>query len=206
MKIRLDKNEKEILLSYIGTYINTLKMDSGTAKKTAKSLIIIAKERAIREGIYDLPPDYWKEIFKMEQDNIDNDFTRYYKRARKDGVKDEDIIYLFETHPVERFILQETQNLINTNAFITAMEDKSKTFEEATEFVRKHFPTYGNPLIKFDYGGDEDSALPLEFIFKVNKNIFSYPVNLKLKEELPRFSSFNAYIRFLARNDNLGTL
>lgn len=204
--MRLDNNEKTILQSYINTYTNTLGMDSRTAKKAAKDIIINAKRSAINEGVYNLPPDYWKEIFKMEEDKIDNKFTKYYARARKDGVKDEDIIYLFKTHPVERYMMVETQGLININAHITAMEDRGKSFKEATEFVRKHFPSYGNPLIELDYGGSEDRYLPYELIFKVNRNVFSYPISDKLKDNLKKFSSFNAYVRFLARNDKLGTL
>jgi len=201
----LNNAEKIILNSYIKTYINSLKMDTKTAKEVAKANIIKAKETAIKEGIYNLPSDYWKEIFNMERNNVDNAFTRYNKKAREDGVKDEDFIYLWETHPVERFMLQETQNIININAHLTALGE-GKTNQEATDIVRKNFPTYGNPNIKCNYGTEEDSPLPLEFVFKVNKNIISNPNSDKLKEELKNFSSFNAYVRYLARGDRLGNL
>jgi len=204
--MRLNRIEKEIMLSYVNSYVGSLKMDLKTAKQAAKGNIVKAKETAIKEGLYDLPADYYKKIFRMENNNVDNKFTRYYKEARKDGVKDEDIIYLWETYPVERFMLQETQNLININVFLTAMGE-GKTEQEATETVRKNFPTYGNPLIKVEYGSYEDNALPLEFIFKVNKNVLPKLVHdFKLKEELEKFSSFNAFIRYLARNDKLGSL
>ncbi|MBM3703437.1 MAG: hypothetical protein FJW63_10750 [Actinobacteria bacterium] len=147
----LNNAEKIILNSYIKTYINSLKMDTKTAKEVAKANIIKAKETAIKEGIYNLPSDYWKEIFNMERNNVDNAFTRYNKKAREDGVKDEDFIYLWETHPVERFMLQETQNIININAHLTALGE-GKTNQEATDIVRKNFPTYGNPNIKCNYG------------------------------------------------------
>ncbi len=197
--------EKKIMLSYVNTYINYLKMDKRTANQAAKMNIVKAKEVAIKEGFYDLPPDYWKEIFEMEKNNIENVWTKYYKRARKDGVKDEDIIYLWETYPVERIMLQETQNLINMTAMLTALE-RGKTMEQAAETVRKNFPTYGNPNEKSEYGTEEDNPLPLEFIFKVNKNIISGINSEEHKEALKEFSSFNAYIRFLARNDKLGEL
>lgn len=204
--MRLNRIEKEIMLSYVNSYVGSLKMDLKTAKQAAKGNIVKAKETAIKEGLYDLPADYYKEIFRMENNNVDNKFTRYYKEARKDGVKDEDIIYLWETYPVERFMLQETQNLININVHITALHE-GKTHAEATKRVRKNFPTYGNPLIKTEYGSYEDNALPLEFIFKVNKNILPKLVyDFKLNEELEKFSSFNAFIRYLARNDKLGKL
>jgi hypothetical protein len=199
----LNQDEKKILQSYVDTYINSLKMDSKTAKQVAKMNIVKSKERAISEGLYDLPADYWKEIFEMEKNNIDNFWTKYYKRARKDGVQDEDIIYLWETYPVERFMLQETQNLINMNVMLTAL-NQGKTMEQATETVRKNFPTYGNPNEKTEYGTEEDNPLPLEFVFKVNKNIISGIDSAKHKEALKEFSSFNACIRFLARNDKLG--
>ena len=204
--MRLNRIEKEIMLSYVNSYVGSLKMNLKTAKQAAKGNIVKAKEIAIKKGVYDLPADYYKEIFRMENNNVDNKLTRYYKEARKDGVKDEDIIYLWETYPVERFMLQETQNLININVFLTAMGE-GKTEQEATETVRKNFPTYGNPLIKIEYGSYEDNALPLEFIFKVNKNVLPKLVHdFKLKEELEKFSSFNAFIRYLARNDKLGSL
>jgi len=204
--MRLNRIEKVIMLSYVDSYVNSLKMDLKTAKQSAKGNIIKAKETAIKEGLYDLPADYYKEIFRMENNNIDNEFTRYYKEARKDGVKDEDIIYLWETYPVERFMLQETQNLINLNVMLTALH-QGKTMEEATKTVRKNFPTYGNPLIKIEYGSYEDNALPLEFIFKVNKNVLpKLEYDFKLKEELEKFSTFNAFIRYLTRNDKLGKL
>ncbi len=204
--MRLNRIEKEIMLSYVNSYVGSLKMNLKTAKQAAKGNIVKAKETAIKEGLYDLPTDYYKEIFRMENNNVDNKLTRYYKEARKDGVKEEDIIYLWETYPVERFMLQETQNLININVFLTAMGE-GKTEQEATETVRKNFPTYGNPLIKIEYGSYEDNALPLEFIFKVNKNVLPKLVHdFKLKEELEKFSSFNAFIRYLARNDKLGSL
>jgi len=204
--MRLNRIEKEIMLSYVNSYVGSLKMNLKTAKQAAKGNIVKAKETAIKEGLYDLPADYYKEIFRMENNNVDNKLTRYYKEARKDGVKDEDIIYLWGTYPVERFMLQETQNLININVFLTTMGE-GKTEQEATETVRKNFPTYGNPLIKIEYGSYEDNALPLEFIFKVNKNVLPKLVHdFKLKEELEKFSSFNAFIRYLARNDKLGSL
>jgi hypothetical protein len=56
--------------------------------------------------------------------------------------------------------------------------------EQATETVRKNFPTYGNPNKKFEYGTEDDNSLPLEFIFKVNKNIISGVDSDKHKEEL----------------------
>jgi hypothetical protein len=96
-------------------------MDTSTASQVAKTNIIKAKETAIKEGFYNLPADYWKEIFEMEKKNIESVWTKYYKTARKDGVKDEDIIYLWETYPVERFMLQETQNIINMNVMLTAL-------------------------------------------------------------------------------------
>lgn len=201
----LNNAEKIILNSYIKTYINSLKMDPKTAKQAAKTNIIRAKETAIKEGVYNLPSDYWKEIFNMEKNNIDNDFTRYIKKAREDGVKDEDFIYLWETYPVERYMLQETQNIININAHLTALGE-GKTNQEATEIVRKNFPTYGNPDIKSSYGTEEDNFLPLEFVFKINKNVISNSNSNRLKEELKNFNSFNAYIRYLAREDRLGKL
>ncbi len=203
--MRLDRNEKAILLSYINTYTNTLGMDLRTAKKTAKINIIISKQIAINEGFYGLPPDYWKEIFKMEKENKDDYRTKRYKRARQDGVKDEDIVYFFETHPVERYMMNETQSLININAKITGLKE-GQSSEESTRFIRKNFPSYGDPLTELTYGGEEDRLLPHELIFKVNKNIFSYPISDKLKDNLKKFSSFNAYVRFLARNDKLGTI
>ena len=201
----LNNIEKKIMQSYIKTYINDLKMDTRTANQFAKTNIVKAKEIAIKEGFYNLPADYWKEIFEMEKKNIESIWTKYYKTARKDGVKDEDIIYLWETYPVERIMLQETQNLINMNVMLTALNQGS-TMEQANETVRKNFPTYGNPNTKFEYGTEDDNALPLEFIFKVNKNIISGINSDKHKEALKEFSSFNAYIRFLAENDKLGKL
>lgn len=201
----LNNAEKIILNSYIKTYIDSLKMDPKIAKKAAKGNIIKAKETAIKEGIYNLPSDYWKEIFNMERNNVDNAFTRYNKKAREDGVKDEDFIYLWETHPVERFMLQETQNIININVHLAALGE-GKTNQEAAEIVRKNFPTYGNPSIKYNYGTEEDNPLPLEFVFKVNKNVISNSNSDKFKEELKSFSSFNTYIRYLAKEDRLGKL
>ena len=201
----LNNDEKIIFNSYINTYMNSLKMDPKVAKKAAKTNIVKAKKTAIREGIYNLPSDYWKEIFDMEKNKIDNKFTRYNRRAREDGVKDEDFIYLWETHPVERVMLQETQNMININAHLTALGE-GKTSQEATEIVRKNFPTYGDPNIRSNYGTEDDNLLPIEFVFKVNKNVISNPNSDKLKEELKNFSSFNAYIRYLAKEDRLGKL
>ncbi len=201
----LNNDEKIIFNSYINTYMNSLKMDPKAAKKAAKTNIVKAKEIAIKEGFYNLPADYWKEIFEMEKNNVKNVWTEYYKRARKDGVKDEDIIYLWETHPVERVMLQETQNMININAHLTALGE-GKTSQEATEIVRKNFPTYGNPNIRPNYGTEDDNLLPIEFVFKVNKNIISGTNSDKHKEALKEFSSFNAYIRYLAKEDRLGKL
>ena len=203
--MRLNNIEKKLMLSYIKSYKNNLKTNNWTAKQTTKINMIIAKENAIKEGVYNLPVDYWKEIFKMEKNGVDNHCTQYYKRAREDGVKNEDFIYLWETYPVERYMLQETQNTINITAALTAL-DQGKTTKQAKEIVRKNFPTYGNPFHRSTYGNEEDKALPIEFVFKVNKNIISGVDVEKHKEALKEFNSFNAYIRFLARNDRLGKL
>ena len=203
--MRLNNIEKKLMLSYIKSYKNNLKTNNWTAKQTTKINMIIAKENAIKEGVYNLPVDYWKEIFKMEKNGVDNHFTQYYKKAREDGVKNEDIIYLWETYPVERYMLQETQNTINITAALTAL-DQGKTMEQAKEIVRKNFHTYGNPFHGSKYGNEEDKALPIEVVFKVNKNIISGVDLEKHKEALKEFNSFNAYVRFLARNDRLGRL
>lgn len=201
----LNNNEKIILNSYIKSYINSLKMEPKIAKQAAKQNIIKSKERALKANLYYLPHDYWKQIFEMEKNNIENLFTISCKLARNDGAIDEDIIYYWETYPVERFMIQETQGLINMNALITALK-QGKSKQESVEIVRKNFPSWGDPRTKLDYGTAQDSYLSPELIFRVNKNVISGANVIALKEELKNFSSFNAFIRYLAREDRLGKL
>ena len=202
--MRLNRIEKELMIRYIDIYVNSLKMDKRTAKQAVKQNIIEAKRNAIKEGVYNLPPDFWKEIFRMEKENDDNFWTKYYKKAREDGVKDEDIIYCWETYPAERYLVKEMQDLININAFLTAF-DKYKSEDKATEIVRKTFPTYGNPNIENEYGTEEDNALPGELIPKVTK-LLSTSDAPKLRKEASKFSSFNAFVRYLAKEDRLGKI
>jgi len=204
----LNNVEKKILNKYIDTYINKLKIDRRTAEGMVKANIIKAKETAIREGVYNLPPDYWKEIFKMEKDNIDNDFTRYYKRAREDGVNDTDIIAWWETYPVERYLEVKTQELIVvdrlTSELVADIEeiDDEELENQLDEIARENYPIYGNILEKSDTGIDADRDLPRELIFRVNV-LLSRPGAQKLRKEAQKFSSFNAFIRYLAKEDRL---
>jgi hypothetical protein len=199
----LNRMEKELLNSYFYTYRNTLGMETKTAKQAAKMNVIVSKDTAIKEGVYSLPSDYWKVIFEMEKNNSNNLWVKYYTRARNDGVNDDDIIYFWETYSVERYMMQETQNIININAMLTAL-NRGKTMDEASAIVRKKFPTYGNPSIKSDFGTEDDNFLPLELVFRVNKNIIT---NLKnFQYEIEKHSSFNAFIRSMARTNMLGKL
>lgn len=166
--------------------------------KTAESLLDLAIEESKK---FNLPANMGDNMLEKEKD--DEKMHRFLEKARKEGVRDEDIRWWWNSNDVERMMMLKFDELNRMVLFRKVVEEDGKTSEEAGAVVRKYHPIYGNPEDTTHTQG-EDRPLREELKNRINIYVEKQGVdNSDFKKQLDSFSTFNALVRKEIRKGNI---
>lgn len=140
--------------------------------------------------------------------------AEHFEWAKSEGATDEDIIWWWNLAPIEKVIIQDVDAAYRRGAVLTFL-DNGLNGEEAMNEIKLAYATYTEktPDVLSMSPGDkevflsEDRMLPVELhnrvdIYVTNNN--SDPSSLlAMKKEKDGFSSFNAWARYLIKNNRL---
>lgn len=144
-----------------------------------------------------LKPKRGDELLKIEKKHENFDIMYVFGELRKQGVTDEDIRAWWNMPDEQHMELMQHCDNVKVAAF-KALLDEGFSKKEAILKLKKGYPIY--EIYKAGVMHDmKDDNLPYELLPRVNKYFNSLaPDKLnRLKEDVNRLSSMNAYIRDL---------
>jgi hypothetical protein len=195
--------EKKLLEHYT-QFFSTMGLPD--AKKTAKNMLDKAIESSKKQGTYDLPPNMGDIILgkanpkDIKSEKMAGYIRKYLSAKRKDGVKDEDILWWWNLYDVERNIMLAVDEFHRIALFIKVLQETGND-KEAGKQVWKHHPSYtaGDPKnekLFIEGHTEKDLPLPIELKYRVNIYIEKMSQNPDvIKKNIEESSSFNALIR-----------
>lgn len=195
--------EKQLLEYY--TQLFTA-MGVPDAPKTAREILDRAIENSKKQGTYDLPPNMGDIILgranpkDIKSEKMAGYIRKYLPAKRKDGVKDEDILWWWNLYDVERSIMLVVDEFYRMVSFIEALEETGND-KEAIKRVWKYHPSYtiGDPKderIVIEGHTEKDLPLPIELKNRVNIYIERMSQSPDVyKKAIEESSSFNALVR-----------
>ena len=185
--------EKKLEEIYMPLFQTMMCLSLSQAKKHFRSVLQQAKADSINEGTSDLPSNYGD--IRLEKESTNEEIKAIFTKLRKEGVRNEDIRWWWNTHDLERRMMVEV-DVITRMALFTKLKEEGRTPEEASKVVRKAHPMFGDPN-DTTYTSGKDTPLPIEFKDRINiyveKRISTNPE--QFKKDIEVSSTFNALIR-----------
>ncbi len=132
-------------------------------------------------------------ILREQESNIE--YQRIVWLARTDGASDADIAAWYNLHEYERRLMIGMDELARTAHFLEII-DRGQTPEEASAWVHKIYPFYGDPSDTSAAKGD-DRPLPCALKDRVNRYLEKWVSSdpATLKQKMAQHQTFNALIR-----------
>ena len=208
---KYNKIEKELLETYSQTFSSIGMPDP---KKSARESLDKAIEDSKKQRTYDLPPNMGDIILgkaiaeDKKAEKISAYMQKHLSAKRKDGVKDEDILWCWNLYDVERFLMLTVDEFHRMVLFIEVLKETDSA-DEAGKQVWKFHPSYtmGDPKNeKPSIKGHTEKDLPLPIELKDRVNIYIEKMNQnpsKIKKDIELSSSFNALVRKEIKNGNI---
>ncbi|PJC01578.1 MAG: hypothetical protein CO073_03300 [Candidatus Komeilibacteria bacterium CG_4_9_14_0_8_um_filter_36_9] len=187
-----DKLEK----LYIDMFVS-MGMSYSEAKQSVKQMIEESKENVKQSGEDKLPPDFVDRLLTEPR------FKHKLEVGRKEGVRDEDVRWWFNMHPIERQMMMKMDEFHKTTLVVSLLQD-GKEMEEALRQVEKYHPIFGDPENTKKQKG-ENRPLPEQLKDRINIYIEKRATNNpeQYKKDIENSSSFNALIRKEIKAGNL---
>jgi hypothetical protein len=150
------------------------------------------------EGVPVAPPNYGDLIVQGAEENPE--LRSLVANLRKHGVRDQDIRWWYNKHPLEHKCVAFLHNSTRLAMWLTQQE-KGVSAAEATINIYRHFPRIGNPDDP-NWGGEVrpmltevDRPLPVELLGVIDKFLASHSNDATFLSRLSRSSSLNAFVR-----------
>lgn len=189
--------EKQLVEMYATMKSSLLGISKREAEKMASDMLMVAKKRMKESKQDKLPPNFGN--FLLEQERKDPTCMMI---KRQEGVQDEDILWLWNMHPLERCMMEVDDENARLAAFMKFCQEGMSS-EDAAGKVKKLHPFYGVPEGTKHTNGD-DRHLPPELKDRINKWINKHMRNQELfKNKLQQYSTMNAFIRAEIRSGNI---
>jgi len=183
--------EKELFEIYVNNKKNTIGISENKAKEMVRDMLKQAKQK-VSQAKEDRLPENFGTLMLQNEKNDPKHINLHIKRSN--GVRDDDVLWLWNMHPLERRMIEIDDEATKMVAFMSYTE-KGLTSEEATKKMRKYFIYYGDPTDTKKYLGD-DKPLPPELKNRINEWLESNSNDQKtFKSKLEEFSTMNAFIR-----------
>jgi hypothetical protein len=167
----------------------------GIGAKKAKELLATFLKESIREskldGTYNRPLNYGHILLNQEKSN--REAQRLIQIKKSEGVRDEDILWYWNLHEVERRILDKI-DIFHRTALYFEYVSKGLSQDDAVKKMFKFRPKWG-----FESGpsSNNDKPLPPELMDRVNRYVIKRSgTNIdSFRLDCEKFTSFNALIR-----------
>jgi hypothetical protein len=196
------ETEKRLESQYVSFFMESMSMPEDIAREIFKAFAEEQKEAARREGTDRLPESFGDILLQSEK--TDEKVRNAFAPKRADGVTDEDIIFWWNMHDLERRMICKVDEMNRILLFEKLMQDSEITEPEAARLVAKRFPIYGDPehLVLETV---EDRPLPFELKWRVNHYISERTQDDtdRFKQEVEASTSLNAVLRKALREKKL---
>jgi hypothetical protein len=177
-------------------------ISSSEAQNTARDLLNLAKEECQKEGTLNLLQNFGNIL--LERESTDEKIKSMLAKRRKEGVRDEDIRWWWNMHPLERKMMLKFDDVNKLSVFTRIRKEEGLNEEEAAKEVRKFHVIYGEPDDTPHTVG-EDRPLPEELKDRINIYIIkkSTTDQEKYKKEIEGSSTLNALLRKEIKKGNI---
>ena len=199
--------EKQLEELYIPIFQKTMGMSLDQAKKHFQDMFQLAKEESSKGNTKNLPQNYGDLL--LEAEPTDKKTKEMLAKKRIEGVRDEDIIWWWNMHDYERWMIIKVDENSRMALFIDEIAKSDADSEEeasleATKKIRKFFPMFGDPDDTTHTKGN-DRPLPYELKDRINIYIEKYKKKdpNMLKKVIENSSTFNSLIRNEIKSGNL---
>jgi len=194
---RLEEQYTEILAEMMG-------MPEKEARETAQEMLAQAIKETKEEGTYDQPVGIGKRLLeKIKQNEASGDAMQYYATSKNEGMTDEDFIWWWDLHDLERKMMMKADAMNKMAAFTQHLMGGGEQ-KERTNIMHKFHPLYGNPEDTAQTQ-DDNRPLPVELSGRINRyrERRAEEDSENYQRDLEASSSFNALIRQAIRERKL---
>ena len=175
---------------------------SSEAQNIVRDLLKLAKEECQQEDTLKSLPQNFSNIL-LERESTVEEIKSMLAKRRKEGVRDEDIRWWWNMHPLERKMMLKVDDVIKLSEFARIQKEEGLNEEEAAKKVRKFHVIYGEPDDTTHTVGD-DRPLPEELKDRINIYIEKLTTNQeKYKKEIEESSTLNALLRKEIKKGNI---
>ena len=197
------KSEVEIRLEkqLIPVFQIMMRLSDSEAKNLFKKMIKQAKKESQQEGTCKLPINYGDIL--IEKESLDEKTKTFLDKRRKEGVTDQDIIWWWNMHDLERRMLMKIADYHRMIMYLHTL-DQGMSQNVAANKVKKYHPIFGDSENEsIDSGADR--PLPHELRDRIDIYIERRCKNdpEKYKTDIAVSSSFNALVRKEIARGNL---
>jgi len=172
------------------------------AQNIVRDLLKLAKEECQQEDTLKNLPQNFGNIL-LERESTVEEIKSMLAKRRKEGVRDEDIRWWWNMHPLERKMMLKVDDVIKLSEFTRIQKEEGLNEEEAAKKVRKFHVIYGEPDDTTHTVGD-DRPLPEELKDRIDIYIEKQTTNQeKFKKEIEESSTLNALLRKEIKKGNI---
>ncbi len=193
--------EKQLEDYYVSVF-QTDGMSSSEAQNTVRDLLKLAKEECQKEDTLNLPQNFGDIL--LEKESTDEKIKSMLAKRRKEGVRDEDIRWWWNMHPLERKMMLKFDDVIKYSSYKRLRDEEDFNEEEAAKEVRKFHVIYGD-LDDTTHTIGDDRPLQEELKDRINIYIIkkSTTDKEKYKKEIEGSSTLNALLRKEIKKGNI---
>ena len=175
---------------------------SSEAQNIVRDLLKLAKEECQQEDTLKNLPQNFGNIL-LERESTVEEIKSMLAKRRKEGVRDEDIRWWWNMHPLERKMMLKFDDVNKLSVFTRIRKEEGLNEEEAAKEVRKFHVIYGEPDDTTHTVGD-DRPLPEELKDRIDIYIEKQTTNQeKFKKEIEESSTLNALLRKEIKKGNI---
>lgn len=193
--------KKAMEKTYIPQLMEVMDISLPQAQVTFIKLLEQARHEASDLGTSKLPENYGSLLLSLEGE--DGKIRSMLASRRQAGVKNEDILWWWNMHDLERRMMLKVDEQRRTTQYLRHRQ-AGLSKDEAGARVRMYYPTYGDPEDMFETSL-EDNHLPPELKRRIDRYI-QKRLEIdgdRLKADMEASTTFNALVRREIKNGKL---
>ena len=193
--------KKSLEKTYIPQLMDVMEISLPQAQVNFLKLLEQAKQESIDLKTSKLPENYGRVLLAKEKKDLH--IEAMLASRRKEGVTDEDILWWWNLHDLERRMMLKVDEQRRTTRYLR-FRQAGLSKGEAGEQVRRFFPTYGDPDERSEVSA-EHNHLPPELKRRIDRyiNERSHSDMDAFKRDMELALTFNALVRKEIQNGGL---
>jgi hypothetical protein len=187
--------------TFIPQLMEVMDISLPQAQVTFIKLLEQARHEASDLGTSKLPEGYGSLLLSKEEE--DGKIRSMLASRRHEGVKNEDIVWWWNMHDLERRMMLKVDEQRRTTQYLRYRQ-AGLSKDEAGERIRTYYPTYGDPD-DLPMTSPEDNHLPPELKRRIDRYI-QKRLEIDgdgLRAEMEASTTFNALVRKEIKNGKL---